>query len=320
MIQVIWIDDNSLDYWGAPTEMANMVMDEAYDYGIEITPYSTYKEGLAALWKEPSRWNAIILDVRDERAQKDDEVEGFHWAQQEIHEFWSKQNRKDPYLFVFSGVDQYVSNGGSLIRKRDYARKRVYAKPSEANLMFEDIQKVMEVSDLYQIKKKYEDVFDAIQTLNWSEEERTRLFTLIYSIEKENERRNDQFFNDIRKLLEGPVIKALSDLSIFSKEIKSLNERCKFVGKRNFMEHIPVYIQRSFHSLADISNNASHATDHSTEKKHLCVTSDVIYGKAPYLLKSCLYELLNIIIWQMDFCKRYTDIEENIKIFSDKDK
>ncbi len=316
MIQVIWIDDNSLDAFGIPTTMATMVMDEAYDYDIEIYPFATYKEGIEALQKEPSRWNAIILDVRDERATKDDEVEGFHWAQQEIHKFRTEQRREEPYLFVFSGVDQFVSNGGSLIGKRDYARKRVYAKPSEVQWMFEDIKKIVDVSEFYQIRQNYKDAFDAISNLNWSAEERERFFTLLLcSLEKNKNRQKDRLLNDIRKLLEGPVLKVLADLGVFPDSIKKLNERCRFLGKKEFMEHIPVYVQRAFHSLTDISNNASHATDHSDEKKHLCVTSDIADGKAPYLLRSCLFELLTIIVWEDSFKEKYADVEKNRNIF-----
>ena len=53
-------------------------------------------------------------------------------------------------------------------------------------------------------------------------------------------------------------------------------------------EIIPVYIQRSIHSLVAITNPGSHRT---------VTDDDVAKGRAPYLLRSLIFEMLNVLYW-----------------------
>ena len=137
----------------------------------------------------------------------------------------------------------------------------------------------------------------------------------MYWIDARNESTNDELFTDIRKLLEGPIMRVLLDLGVFPKDTDTLNKRCRFIGKSEFKNYIPIYIQRSFHSLGDICNNGSHVPVGTEGGKDLIVVQDTFNGRAPYLLKSCLFELMNIIIWESCFCREYADVEKNRKIF-----
>ena len=53
-------------------------------------------------------------------------------------------------------------------------------------------------------------------------------------------------------------------------------------------EIIPVHVQRCIHSLADVTNPGSHRTK---------IDSDVATGKAPYLVRTLIYEMLNVLCW-----------------------
>ena len=64
-------------------------------------------------------------------------------------------------------------------------------------------------------------------------------------------------------------------------------------------EIIPIYIQRSIHSLVAITNPGSHRT---------VTDSDVAIGNAPYLIRSLIYEMLNVLCW----CKNTVHVDRNV--------
>lgn len=53
-------------------------------------------------------------------------------------------------------------------------------------------------------------------------------------------------------------------------------------------EIIPVHVQRCIHSLVDVTNPGSHRTK---------IDSDVASGKTPYLIRTLIYEMLNVLCW-----------------------
>ena len=62
---------------------------------------------------------------------------------------------------------------------------------------------------------------------------------------------------------------------------------------------IPIYIQRSIHSLVAITNPGSHRT---------VTDDDVAKGRAPYLLRSLIFEMLNVLHW----CRKMSHIEKDL--------
>ena len=51
---------------------------------------------------------------------------------------------------------------------------------------------------------------------------------------------------------------------------------------------IPIYIQRAIHTCVAVTNPGSHRTK---------TDSDVKDGKAPYLIRSLIYNMLDILYW-----------------------
>lgn len=292
MINVIWIDDECKTPDGQLTLVGGSFVDEAFDSGIEITPFISYKEGIEALKKEPYRWNAVILDICNERATEGNKQDGFMKAYRDLEFFRRSHNCVEPYIFVFSGFAEFQDDEKSFIPKEDYARKRVYAKPDEASLLFKDINKVVNVSDLYRVKNKYCDIFNiAKEDLQCTVEEQNRLIEIIYKIEEGHRKNDDSILNSIRKFLEGPIMRNLFELGIPETTLNVLSRK---LGKGLIDPEPPVYVQRSFHSLVEISQKGSHP---------LSLTTDVASGVAPYVLHSSMFELFNIITWIADLTK-----------------
>ncbi len=101
---------------------------------------------------------------------------------------------------------------------------------------------------------------------------------------------------ECRKILEG--IKArVREKKILIPSIDNPEEKLNKFSKQidNVKTGIPEYVKRSFHSCCSISQEASHSLDTDWIIKQ---------GKAPYLTRTLILELLNILNWLYDVNKK----------------
>ena len=304
MINVLWVDDEAYDEKGEPKPLYYTVTERGYDVGIFVQAYQNYDEALNALKSEPHRWSAIILDICDERAEHGETEDGFSEIYSEIEKFQVQNNQLEPYIFVYSGNDRFsTKEQQSIIRKQPYA-KRVYLKgskdSSELKEMFADIKKIVEVSPYYKLQQKYRDIFSSVKSLEWEKENIEILWKIIVSVE--NGKSDPSLLNDMRKLLEGEILRPFEKLNIFpfAPDDFTLNNESAYISKN---KKITVFIQRAFHSLSAITNDGSHG------RKATTTSADIQSGKAPYLLRSCMFELFNVIIWQNNLFSEKTEDE-----------
>lgn len=299
MINVLWVDDLILNKDGSYTDLCNSFINNAFDEGIAIKPYATYDEAYKELQRFPSKWLAIILDVRNDNAETGNENQDYLAMRIKIEALrTASNNSKEPYIFVFSADATTISDSKRyFIKDADLQSKEVYIKPLDINLLIEDIKKIADKSESYSIYKDHEEIMKAMEELGWSEENQSTVFNLIRLIERKNNFQNDSLYNDMRKLLESAIYSKLEKVGIMdsyktnNSEKDTLNQKSVYIGKNN---QVPVYIQRAFHSLTTITQNGSHKEEQGT----LSVAINTEQGKAPYLLKSCLYDLLSIIYWE----------------------
>lgn len=281
MIEVMWIDDEWEDK-GVPFIMS------ADNEGINIAPYDTYAKGIAALERDPQRWVAVILDVREQAAEQGTATDNFHMAREKIKEFQLLNHQKEPYVFVLTGEANYLDSDA--FPKMNYASKRVYSKGLEdCKILFDDIKRIAELSLINQITHEYNDVLSAAKDyFKVDSNTYVRLFKLIQKIIYQRVVNNQKLLNEIRKILEIMIVPQLKNLSYIPNDLTALNTISKKIDEE---ERCPEYIQRSFHSIVNITQEGSHGKT---------IDADVSKGQAPYLLRSCLYELLNIIIWMKE--------------------
>lgn len=284
MIKVLWIDDECKNIYGELSIKGREFIEYANEQGIEITPVSTYKEGLTAIEIYPLKWCAVILDIREQKATIGNAVDGYQNAYDWLRDFHKERNQQEPYIFTLSGEPRYHKKD-SLIRKESYCSKRVYDKSGgDYKILFDDIHKIEKISDLYKLHTEYIDLLNISNKLG--EKANNRLLEIIYSILIKKNVVDPKLLNEIRKYLEDFVITFLKNKSFFPNNIKTLNECSRYIGNQ---KDIPEYIKRSFHSLVSIVQEGSHGDT--------TIDNDVRYKNAPYLLPSCLFELLNIIYW-----------------------
>lgn len=285
MIEVLWIDDECLTSSKEYTPMGREFIEYAYNYDILITPMSSYKEGIEALKNNPLKWCVVILDIYNEKTTSESPSDDFKNAADEIIRIQERNHHLEPYTFILSGNKQYHTNN-ILLTKPDYASKRVYDKNNgDYAILFEDILKIKKISPLYHCWKEFSDVLTAAKDFCGDETEK-RIRRILDKIIVQDIKNDASLFNEIRKALED-IMKGLKvhNYSFFSSDIEkeSLNNLSRYIGKD---ETVPEYIQRAFHTLDRITQPGSHNT---------IIDTDI--SNSPYLLRSCLYELCNILIW-----------------------
>lgn len=302
MINVIWVDDLIINLDGSQTDLCKSIVNSAYDEGIDITPFSTYDEAYREMEKYPSKWIAIILDVRKDHAIAGNENQDYLKMRRKIENFRKEQGSGvEPFIFVFSADPFTISDAKRyFIKDANILTKEVYIKPHDTNILFEDIKAAAKLSTVYATYKKYEDIMNSLENMEWNQEDQSIVFNLIKRIDTDNDFKNDNLFNGIRKLLETALYAKLEKVGILDGFVESIgdsvedtiNKRSVYMGKNG---EVPLYIQRAFHSLTMIAQNGSH---YHANSPHLIVARDTRRGKAPYLLKSCLFDLLTIIRWE----------------------
>lgn len=327
MINVIWVDDLILNPDGSQTDLCNSIVNSAYDEGIDITPFATYDEAYNAIETNPSKWIAIILDVRNDKASEGSENRDFLKMREKIKSFRMEHgNSVEPFIFVFSADAVTISDAKKyFIKDTELQSKEVYIKPNDTNVLFKDIIKIAEWSPVYTTYKKHEDIMNEMKNFGWSDEKQNVVFSILRSMDKmkwpnedqrtvyklyksieiENDFKNHSLYPDMRKIVESDLYKRIEEVGLMNDypeylknegKKESINVRSVFVGEKkrgkvdeDYSNRFPIYIQRAFHSLTEISQNGSHP---------LIVKKHTAQGKAPYLLKSCLYDLLTIINWE----------------------
>jgi len=294
MIEVLWIDDECMTDSGKRSPMGEEFVNYAYEQKIKITTMQTYKEGVGAIRNNPHKWCAVILDIHNQKATSGKASDDFDAARDEIKSIQALNHQKEPYIFILSGNKLYHGEH-STIRKPDYCSKSIYDKNGDDyKLLFEDILKIQNVSKLYTCQELYKDVLTIANDF-CGEETRQRLLKVLYEITINDVKNNPALFNDMRKILED-ISEGLKQLGypyfLETKEKVTLNNLSRYVDSDM---SVPEYIQRAFHTSDRIVQDGSHSQKAAEER--FKVDCDVAHSMAPYLLRSCVYELCNILIW-----------------------
>lgn len=283
-IRVLWIDDQPNDDF----------LEMAEKYGLYIENRMNVDSGIEELIISSNNYDAIILDancISHNDGSTVTEVSALMYAILRI-----KDCKIDLPWFVYSAggfegedaIDFMVKGGGRL-----YDDKNWYRKPLEIKELFTKIKEVVPKSEVYKIKQKYSNIFswypntaDLVKIVEFYE----------YGIDND-----PSVFNLIRKEMEW-LMGHLYECGLLLEPYNGsgLSGCSKFLGENDMQCIVPIHIQRSLHSVATVCNEGSH---------RLSIDETVKNGKAPYLVKSSILELLNILYWVKDFSKTPEDVE-----------
>lgn len=277
--KILWIDDE----WKKQEAFITLAEQE----GIDITTYTTSKEGMSAFEKDLSEWDGVILDAKvfDESEDEAPSTIGLTKSIYKIKELLPK--RYVPW-FVFTGQPDLQSNDEfrNMLGGGNYYRKSV-----DLERLLIDIKSEADKLPETRVRNKYSNIFEVFDS--------AELLSILMGIEN-NDNRNSSYFNQMRKTLED-IFSILKQNGLFPSDCIKTNQQSRFLCSKEIAKYVPVYIQRSIHSLVDISQDGSH---------RLKADEDVKSGKAPYLVESATMELLNIIIWFKEFQEGKYEFEE----------
>lgn len=286
MKQVLWIDDR-------PTHDFILY---ASLHKIKITAKTNVDDGIQELLENNALYDAIILDAncishRDNTMAPDIEALMYAIAQLKQH------NITQPWFVYSAGGFRGEDFIDRIVRThvRPYHSEKLwYKKPKEMDNLLETIKKVVANSHNFQLKEKYADLF------SWYPHT-AQLLDIIRYLDKEDNNDDDEVFNKIRQQLEYLMDFAYKK-GFLNIEFTTTNlgECSKQLGKQELTGIIPNYIQRSLHSVVTVCNQGSHLTS---------LQEIIRNNKAPYLIKSTIYEFLNLVHWFKDAPK--TDEEIN---------
>ena len=279
--RVIWIDDE----WDEQIPFITWCMKK---HKIEIIPFKTSKDGMIALESNINSWDAIILDV-EVYNETENEVACPKGFQNSINKISSLENKRKVPYFISTGKDA-VKNNQLFLSQYD----KVYIKGDGDDELIANLMIQADAQLETQIKHNYSNIIGTFEEID------SELIKIL--IELHNGITDDSnILNAIRKILEW-VMPYCIRCGVLQIEWKGANisECSGFLGKKQMLEFVPIHIQRSIHSLSDITNPGSHRS---------IVDKMVGGGTAPYLLRSTVFELLNILYW----CKSLPRDADSIK-------
>lgn len=265
---ILWIDDE----W---EEMTSFQKYCKLHYNMELTPFKTQKEGLDAYAKNPSFWEAAILDAKclDESEQEVPNVSNLQKAVMRI-----KEEFKELPYFISTGQPDLLSDDMFKSFFPVY-----YEKEVDDEQLCQDIIKTTNDQPNRIIKNKYPEIF------SWLDGSIADEVISILKIYENREFTNADTFNKVRKILDW-IMGNLYDYGVLAIKFTgaNLNECSKFLGHPKLQSIVPVHIQRHLYSLVSIANEGSH-------RQH--INEEVKTGKSPFLVASTIFELLNVLTW-----------------------
>lgn len=268
---VLWVEDQ-------PQNLIDFKNDIEEDGSIKLVIVKDARSAIDYLDQNIEKLSAAVLDIESFINPESDEETKTSFCRVRDHINKLEHRNKIEY-FAFTGKAKYLKEKEGF--SEEY-RCKIFDKNYEGLEAEEYLRKIVNTHIIAQIVNKYGKAFELCQDI------RPDLLSILMVIEN-HDYRNADVFNRIRKVLEWIAEYCYEiGLSQIVFNGTNLNEWSAFSGEYKMNSLIPSYIQRSIHSAVVVTNTGSHRTT---------IDQDTKEGKAPYLVQSTVYELLNIILW-----------------------
>lgn len=271
-IKVLWIDDEPQK--GFMTYAFNQK-----DILLEVA--TTVDEGLAMLQNRDKCYEAIILDANCVIRPGDAPIlDALTYAIVNLYRL-----RVDIPWFVYTaGGERWKEILPILIPKdTPWLKRQYYDKPADKEQILDDIRETVALFQTTQIKQKYPEVFGIYEGKDLVE-------LLIDMHNDDSFARDNNVPNRIRQVMDF-ICAYMSKIGLVPFDFipAKITEHSRFVGKKEMGELIPLHIQRLMFFLVDYSNSGSH--------RFLPITELIRSGDAPFLNRTAVHALLNILQW-----------------------
>jgi hypothetical protein len=317
---VLWFDDEH--------ESLETFKDDALSYGIVLTGYKNADDGLAALNNPKITYDAVLLDglFFNKHGQAGDAVDNSAFGRVAL----SLKSLKDRGIiipwFIFSGQPSFVKERNDLVKvlaDNDFGNGKVYDKNKDEDFeeLCQEIIKSANEIDITKIKHKYSDVFKACKEKYLGSDSASILIEALKFVEFEDDyAKTIDLFTGLRKLVE-TLFTRLNKIGIIPDEIYNenswINPSSYFLSGKHakYKIHegiIPPATTFLLKSILQVVQDASHGVPDKLKLKIGQYVGDI---KTPYLYKSTVYQLIDVLIWFKMFVDEHPDKSENIKLW-----
>lgn len=293
---ILWIDDEH--------ETLGGTKGRAKRNGINLIPFKSLNSGLSELERNYPFYDGVLLDAKF--FENEDDVKG-------SEDTYNVHRAKERLLQLNKKFEVFILTGQAEAYEDKTFKKaftKVYKKGSddETDRLFADIKLAATTQEDTQIRHAYKRVFDVCTEKYIGKLAAQDVLNLL----KVNDEINiDNHFNAIRKIVED-LFTAFSKFRLLPLEFVTpgvaLNESSKFLAGKAadgtlFIEkgyqqleetHLPMLIGSSLRSILTITQAGSHRSNIDLHVKTI---------KTPFLFKSVLFQLLDVLTW----FKQYVD-------------
>lgn len=267
-LNVLWVDD-------MPTEEFR---DEAYEYGLDIQPVTSVNGGIAALKDKAKVWDAIILDANCKITDDEQEQPSLMSLKEALSQL--VHIRPDVPWFVYTGGDYNgVESLQLMIDERGYDDRFFYEKPKQRYDLYENIKRAVSDKEDYLIKKKYSDICSFYKDSD--------LIELLKRYDKEGFDTDKSVPHSVRLIIEW-IMRYFEGAGLLPIAFTGTNIAKCSLSLGDIPQLVPIHVARSMHFCVEVCNNGSHADE---------IVGYIVSGEAPYLNKSIIHNLLNILQW-----------------------
>ena len=282
---ILWIDD---EHEG----MSGFIGDAKLN-NIQLVPYRSLNGGISELKKNYSIYDGVLLDAKFIQNEDDikgsEDTENVHRAKDEIMSLPKKFE-----IFVLTA--QAEAYEGKEFNK---AFKKVYRKGIDEDIeqLFLDIKLAADNHIDTQIRHEYNRVFEVCTERYIGETAAHDILALL--VHKEN---GNSKLNQIRKIVED-LFQAFRKYELLPKAFFTPNpattEISKFLAGENTIAVFENYKIKKESKLPEVISNylksiisATHDGSHRGK-----IDAHINESKTPYLFKSLLFQLLDILVW-----------------------
>ena len=267
-LNVLWVDD-------MPSEE---FMNQAYKHGLDITSATCVNNGLEALRDKSKAWDAIILDANCKITDDQQEQPSLKALQNAIGELL--QLRTNIPWFVYTGGDyEGVEHLEYMIKERSYDDRLYYEKPRQRYELFENIKKAVQDNASYRVRQEYASVCGFYKNSD--------LVELLLRQEQEGFDTDSSVPNRVRQIIEW-VMRYFDGRGLLPTAFTGTNIGKCSSSLGEIPQIVPIHVARSMHFCVEVCNNGSHADE---------IAANIVSGDAPYLNRSLILNLLNILHW-----------------------
>lgn len=267
-LNVLWVDD-------MPTQD---FMNEAYEYGLSITPATSVNMGMSMLKDKSIVWDAIILDANCKITEDEQEQPSLKALKEAVNQL--VHMRTEIPWFVYTGGDyEGVEHLEYMIKERAYDDRLFYEKPRQRYELYDNIKKAVENSEAYRIRQKYAPVCNFYKDHD--------LIELLKKYESEGFDTDKNVPHSVRLIIEW-VMRYLEGVGLLPIAFTGTNIAKCSSSLGDIPQLVPIHVARSMHFCVEVCNNGSHSDE---------IISYIVSGETPYLNKSIILNLLNILQW-----------------------